>query len=316
VSAGTGAGAAAATGPVLFVGLGAMGTPMSTRLAGAGHQLLLCDADADRALALAGELGGTAVERADLQDAAAGAATVVLMLPDSTVVESVLLGDSGLLSALPAGALVVDMSSSRPASTVSLAHAAAAQDVVLVDAPVSGGVAKARTGELSIMVGAPDDAAVERVRPLLSAMGTDITHVGPPGAGHAVKALNNLLSAIGMAGASEVLAVAANFGLEPQTVLDVLNRSTGRNQATEVKFARFVLSRAFDSGFSMALMVKDLRTAIGLAHDTGTPVPMAASALEEWTAALRTMPPGADHTHIAAYVEGRAGTELRAPEAD
>jgi 3-hydroxyisobutyrate dehydrogenase len=131
-----------------------------------------------------------------------------------------------------------------------------------------------------------------------------------------MKALNNLLSAIGLVAASEVLAVGARFGLEPQTMLDVLNGSTGRNHATEVKMARFVLSGAFDSGFSMRLMVKDLRTALELAHETGTPVPLSAGALEEWTAALRTLEPppggaGPDHTAIAAYVERRAGTELR-----
>lgn len=91
----------------------------------------------------------------------------------------------------------------------------------------------------------------------------------------------------------------------------MLNSSTGRNQAAEVKFARFVLSRAFDSGFGLRLMVKDLRTALELAHDTGTPVPLAATCLEEWTAAGRSLPQNADHTRIASYVEGRAGTELR-----
>ena len=125
-----------------------------------------------------------------------------------------------------------------------------------------------------------------------------------------MKALNNLLSAIGLVGASEVLSVGKAFGLDPQVMLQVLNGSTGRDRTTEVKMEKFVLSRAFDSGFSLHLMVKDLRTALDLAHETGTPVPIGASALEEWTAALRTLDAGADDTEVAAYVEGRAGTRL------
>jgi 3-hydroxyisobutyrate dehydrogenase len=297
-------------GTVLFIGLGAMGTPMATALAGAGHPLLLRDADEARAAALAAELGGTPVTDADLPSAAASAAAVVLMLPDSAVVEAVLLGEQGLLELLPDGALVVDMSSSRPSSTVALAARAAERGIAYVDAPVSGGVVKARDASLAVMAGG-DEEGYARALPLLEAMGGTVTRVGDAGAGHAMKALNNLLSAIGLAAASEVLAVGARFGLAPQVMLDVLNGSTGRNHATEVKMARFVLSGAFDSGFSMQLMVKDLRTALELAHETGTPVPLSAGALEEWTAALRTLEPEPDHTAIAAYVERRAGTELR-----
>lgn len=295
---------------VLFVGLGAMGTPMATALARTGRRLLLCDADDARARALADELHGTAVATGDLTAAAAGAAVVVLMLPDSAVVESVLLGEDGLLAALPTGAAVVDMSSSRPSSTTVLAARAEQAGLDYVDAPVSGGVARARDASLAVMVGARP-AVFDRVRPLLAAMGADLTLVGPPGSGHAMKALNNLLSAIGLVAASEVLAVGANFGLEPRVMLDVLNGSTGRNHATEMKMEKFVLSGAFDSGFSLRLMVKDLHTALELAHETGTPVPVSAGALEEWTAAGRTLPPDADHTHVAAYVERRADTELR-----
>lgn len=293
---------------VLFVGLGAMGAPMARRLARAGHRLLLCDAREEQARRLAERLGARPVPLDD----AGPASTVILMLPDSRAVESVL---DRLFPRLVPGALVIDMSSSAPASTVRLAERAAGLGLDYLDAPVSGGVARAETGELSIMVGG-DAAAVERARPLLAAMGTGVTHVGPPGAGHAMKALNNLLSAVGLVAAAEVLAVGARFGLEPQTMLDVLNASTGGNHATRVKMARFVLSRAFDSGFSLQLMVKDLRTALQLAADTDTPVPMSALCLQEWTAAGRALGPTADHTHIAAYVEGRAGVELHRPAAD
>lgn len=301
---------------VLFLGLGAMGAPMAGLLVRAGHALALHDADPARTASLAGTLGTAAVAATELREAAAGAGTVVLMLPDSPVVESVLDGPDGLLQALAAGSTVVDMGSSRPASTVALAGRAAERGITLVDAPVSGGVARARTGELAIMVGG-EPADVERVQGLLTVLGTPV-HVGPVGAGHAMKALNNLLSAVGLAAASEVLSIGANFGLDPAVMLDVLNGSTGRNHATEVKMARFVLSRAFDSGFGMRLMVKDLRTALDLAHDTGTPSPLSAGCLEQWIAAAQELEPGADHTEIAAYVEARAGTRLGAtvPTAD
>ena len=297
------------TTSVLFLGLGAMGGPMSARLVAAGHQVTAFDLDEQRTAALAAETGATAVEAAGLAGAASTADVVLLMLPDSRAVESVLLGPEGLLRALRPGATVLDMGSSRPASTQALAATADDLGVRLVDAPVSGGVAKAVTGELAVMAGGRAED-VDRLRPLLAALGT-VTHVGPSGAGHAMKALNNLLSAIGLAAASEVLAVGASFGLEPSVMLDVLNGSTGRNHATEVKMARFVLSRSFDSGFALQLMVKDLRTALELAHDTRTPVPLSAGCLEQWTAAQRDLPDGADHTSIAAYVEARSGVELR-----
>lgn len=300
--------AAGPAGDVIFIGLGAMGAPMAARLSAAGHRLSVCDAEPVRTAAVAADIGAAALAPDDLVTAAAQVRTVVLMLPDSPAVETVLQGPGGLLHALSPGTTVLDMGSSRPTSTVALAAAADDLAVALLDAPVSGGVAKARTGELAIMVGgrAHDLAQVQSV---LAVLGT-VTHVGRAGAGHAMKALNNLLSAIGLAAASEVLAVGASFGLEPAVMLAVLNGSTGRNHATEVKMERFVLSRSFDSGFALRLMVKDLRTALDLAHDTGTPVPLGAGCLEQWTAAARALGPDADHTEIAAYVEARAGVEL------
>jgi 3-hydroxyisobutyrate dehydrogenase len=283
---------------------------MATLLARGGHALALYDVEAARVASLAESLDATAVPAGGLREAAAGVATVVLMLPDSPAVESVLGGPDGLLHWLAPGSTVLDMGSSRPASTVALAALAESRGITLVDAPVSGGVARARTGELAIMVGG-ETAGVERVQSLLAVLGNPV-HVGPVGAGHAMKALNNLLSAVGLAAASEVLSIGTNFGLDPAVMLDVLNGSTGRNHATEVKMSRFVLSRAFDSGFGMRLMVKDLRTALDLAHDTGTPSPLSAGCLEQWIAAVRELEPGADHTEIAAYVEARAGVRLGA----
>lgn len=298
---------------VLFVGTGAMGTPMATNLAAAGYDLVVHDADPERAGQVATRAGARAAAAGSLAAEAAEADVVLLTLPDSPAVEDVLTGSGDLLAAVRPGGTLLDLGSSRPSSSVSLAAQAAGRGVAWADAPVSGGVSKAVTGELAVMVGAVEQTFVV-VRPLLDVVGGDVRLVGPPGAGHAMKALNNLLSGIGLAAAAEVLAIGANFGLEPSVMLGVLNSSTGRNHATEVKMERFVLSRAFDSGFALRLMLKDLGTALDVAHETRTPVPLAATCLEQWTAAARELGPDADHTEIAAYVETRAGTRLDDPD--
>ncbi len=286
-----------------------MGAPMAANLAAAGHRLVIHDVDPARAAQVAAAVQGRAADPRGLAAEAAEADVVLLMLPDSPAVEDVLTGSGGVLAAMRSGAVLLDMGSSRPASSVALAARAGEAGVAWADAPVSGGVSKAVTGELAIMVGASPETFLG-VRHVLEVVGGDVRLVGPPGAGHAMKALNNLLSAIGLAAASEVLAIGVNFGLDPAVMLGVLNGSTGRNHATEVKMERFVLSRAFDSGFAMRLMVKDLGTALDVARDTRTPAPLAAACLEQWTAAARDLGPQADHTEIAAYVEARAGTLL------
>lgn len=291
---------------VLFIGLGTMGLPMATNLAAADVcDLVVHDVDPARARAVSGERARAGEPRVE-----AGQADVVaLMVPSSDVVEQLLLAD-GLLERLRPGSIVLDMSSSRPSSTVSLAERAARRGVRFVDAPVSGGQAKAITAELSIMVGGDADV-VERVRPLLAAMGATIHPTGPTGSGHALKALNNLLSAIGIAGAAEVLTTGTKFGLDPKVMLDVINASTGRNQATQVKFEPYVLSGTFDSGFALSLMVKDLRTALQIADDTGTPTPVARAVVDAAVQALADTPePGADHTVLARWIAANADVDL------
>ena len=301
------------SGGILFAGLGAMGTPMVRNLAKSNDGIFVHDINRERTVVIAREISATST--ADPLAVAEGIGTVILMLPNSSVVSAVLGpagdGDSpGLLETLPAGALVIDMSSSRPDVSMSLAKSAAARGVDFVDAPVSGGVARAITGELAIMVGG-DDAAVERARPILDTMGSTVVRTGRVGSAHAMKALNNLLSAIGLAATSEVLAVGQKFGLDPHNMLEILNESSGRNHATENKAAKFILSREFNSGFSLNLMVKDLSIAMGLAHDVGASAPIAAAALETWTGAQAMLgDQSADHTEVARFVERNSDIEL------
>lgn len=294
---------------VLFVGVGTMGTPMARNLAKSEVGLAVYDVDGAHAAELAQEL--SAEHATSLAEAAPSADAVILMLPNSSIVESVLLGEAGLLAHLAEGSLVIDMSSSAPTSTIGLATKAAERGIAYVDAPVSGGLARAVTGELAIMVGG-EPAAVERAMPLLHSLGTSITATGVVGTAHAMKALNNLLSAIGLAAAGEVLAIGTKFGLDPSRMLEVLNASSGRNDATMRKIEPFVLSRTFDAGFSLHLMVKDLLIALGIAHDLNVSAPISAVAFETWSGArsmLGTDPH--DHTEVVKFIERSAGVELR-----
>jgi 3-hydroxyisobutyrate dehydrogenase len=281
-----------------FVGLGRMGDPMVRRVAAGGVAVRGYDAAAGATEGLAGVV--TAVDSAAA--AAAGAPVVILMLPDSDVVEKVV--DGGLLDALGDGALLVDMSSSEPLRTRALARRVGERGVTLVDAPVSGGVSGARAGTLTIMVGGPADAAAT-LTPLLSLMGR-VRHVGDVGAGHALKALNNLMSAAHLLASSEAILAGERFGLDPAVMLDAVNGSSGRSGSTENKWPNYVLPETYDSGFTAGLMVKDIRIALGLAEATGAPSQLTARTVELWGRAVEQLGPGADHTEIVRWLR-RAG---------
>ncbi|GAA3696467.1 hypothetical protein GCM10023081_36930 [Arthrobacter ginkgonis] len=292
---------------ILFIGLGAMGEPMAANLSKGGAQLSVYDLSEDRRAEVAENLGAVAVP--DPVVAAAEQDAVVLMLPSSAVVESLLL-EQGLLESLKPGSLVIDMSSSHPDSTRKLAEIAAAQGIRFIDAPVSGGRAKAITGELAIMAGGQDNDFAAAL-PVLKLLGSKIFHAGGHGAGHAMKALNNLLSATGLAAAAEVMAAGAKYGLRPETMLDILNNSTGSNQATQVKFAKFILSRAFNSGFAMDLMVKDLGIAAEILPENHGEPSIVRSTVQLWQEARRELDDRMlDHTAVTKWIEHNAGVVL------
>ncbi|ARP85339.1 NAD(P)-dependent oxidoreductase [Bordetella genomosp. 9] len=291
-----------------FIGVGSMGWPMATRLHQAGFGLTVFDAAPGHAARFAAEVGGQAA--ADCKALAAQSEIVVTMLPTSAIVESVLQGPQGVLAGLRPGAVIVEMSSGVPAHTQRLAQSVTEAGGELVDAPVSGGVPRARTGELAIMFGG-SAATLERVRPVLQAMGSSVLHTGAVGSAHAMKALNNLVSAGGFLIGVEAMLIGQQFGLDPEVIVDVLNASTGMNNSTQKKFKQFVLSRAFNSGFGLDLMVKDLGIALGMAGDTGTPTPFAALCREMWAAAGKSLGKGQDHTAVARLCEQLAGVELK-----
>lgn len=287
-----------------FVGIGNMGWPMAANLVRAGFEVAVGDAVPDRAAAFAGEVGGRAA--ADAADAATGADALVTVLPTSKHVAAVIAEIKG---ALPRGAVVIEMSSGVPSVTRALAADMAEVGCAMVDCPISGGVPRARTGELAIMAGG-EDGPLDRAEPVLRAMGTSIHRCGGIGNAQAMKALNNLVSAGGFLIGVEALLIGQKFGLDPALMVDVLNASTGMNNSTQRKFKQFVLSRRFDSGFGLDLMAKDLAIALEVGRETGTPTPFAALCREMWSAAACLLGPGQDHTAAAQLVERLGGAEL------
>jgi 3-hydroxyisobutyrate dehydrogenase len=299
-----------AAGPVSvgFVGIGNMGWPMAACLARAGFDLRVADARRAQVQNFVQQVGGTAPD--SLAALAAGSAVVVTMLPTSADVTRVLAeAEDTLLAGLKPGSVVIDMTSGQPAATKALAERVAAAGSAMIDAPVSGGVARAKTGQLAIMVGG-DPAVIARVRPVLDAMGTSILPCGGVGAGQAMKALNNLVSAGGFLIAVEALLIGQKFGLDPGLMTDVLNVSTGMNNATQKKLRQFVLSRGFDSGFTLELMVKDISIATAMGRDGAVPAPFASLCRELWSAAATTLGGGEDHTAVAQLYERLTGATL------
>ena len=280
-----------------FVGLGIMGAPMAGHLIKAGHQLFvytlgklpkeIAESSATQCLN-----GRGVAERADI---------IFTMVPDTPDVETALFSEDGIASGLTKGKTVVDMSSISPIATKTFAERIKALGCDYLDAPVSGGEVGAKNGTLSIMAGG-DDATIDRAEPILKAMGKSVFRTGPLGSGHAAKALNNYVSAAGLAAAVEAVAIGGRFGIDPNTLVDVFNASTGRNNSTENKIKQFVIPESFTSGFSLALMAKDIRTADDLAHQIGVIAPLADEVASLWDGALKALGTTADHTEIGRYL--------------
>jgi len=289
----------ATAGPVVaFIGLGNMGTPMVTRLVAAGYEVRGFDVSPD-AVARLQNIGATACGTAS--EAANAASIVILMLPNSAIVASVVaeMTDS---HSVAEGDVIVDMSSSEPVATQALAQSLQASGVALVDAPVSGGVKGAEKGSLTIMVGG-GESEIARVLPVISELGRPV-RCGAVGSGHAIKALNNSLSATHLLATSEALEAGVAFGLDPAVMLSVFNSSSGRSGSTENKWPNFVLPGTYDSGFGLALMLKDMKIALGLSESTNAPHDLSSRAVELWSAAAAELPAKADHTEIARWVAG------------
>ena len=268
-----------------FVGLGAMGSVMAPLPVKAGFTVTGFD--------LAARLDASCgvVMAANLHDLASCDA-IVLMLPDGTVVTKVA---TSLTQAGFAG-LLIDMSSSQPDCTIALGKQLGKSGIRLIDAPVSGGCKKAALGTLMVMVGG-SAADLKTAGVLLACFGT-VTHVGPLAAGHAMKALNNYVSAAGLLASMQALATAELFGIAPETFTKVINGSTGRNNTTEVKLEPFIISRRYDSGFFLRLMAKDVGIASSLIKNAGFDAPITTALNEYLKSAVDHLGEDADHTGL------------------
>ena len=291
-----------------FVGVGNMGWPMAACLVKAGFDVLVNDNRREVANNFVQQIGGTAPD--SLRQLAQGSDVLVTMLPTSAIVANVLGGgDDNLLAGLKPGTVVIEMSSGVPSMTQELAVQVTALGGHMIDAPVSGGVPRAKTGDLAIMAGG-DSVVIDQVMPVLSAMGSNVLRTGGIGSGQAMKALNNLVSCGGFIIGIEALLIGQRFGLDPAVMTDVLNAATGMNNSTQKKFKQYVLSRKFNAGFTMGLMAKDLSIALQVGRETATPTPFAALCKELVTAAQTMFGDNADHTEMARLSETLAGTEL------
>jgi 3-hydroxyisobutyrate dehydrogenase len=286
-----------------FVGLGNMGWPMAANLHAAGFSLVVRDADAARQARFAAEHPDALT--ADSPAAFAVADVVVTMLPNGGIVRDALLG-WGIATVLRSGALVVEMSSSDPSDTLRLAADLAPGGIAVVDAPVSGGVPRAVSGELSLMVGG-EDADVDRAQPLLRVLGDPARQfrTGGLGTGHAMKALNNVIGAATYCATAEALVAGRRFGLDPETMIAIINASTGRSFVSELVFGPEVLTGRYRTGFALGLMAKDVHIARSVAAAAETDAPVIALADERWAKALGQFGPAADQStaHLAWWDE-------------
>jgi 3-hydroxyisobutyrate dehydrogenase len=231
---------------------------------------------------------------------------VILSLPNAAIVEEVVAGTGGIAETAGRGLAVVDTSTSHPATTRKLWALLADRGVALVDAPVSGGPAGAHAGTMTMVVGGAD-GDVARVMPVLEAMSARRVHVGPVGSGHVLKIVNNLLCAAHLLTAAEALRISREAGIDDSRLLDGLNAGSGRSGVTMVNLPNWVVNGAFNSGFTMKLMRKDVRLAAQVLGELGLDLPMASRTAEIWNASTADIGDDEDFNRIVELQLGRQG---------
>lgn len=292
---------------VAFLGLGAIGTPMARHLARPEYDLVLWNRTAAKALTLADTLGVR--QAATPADAARDTDVVITCLPISSHVEALLDGPNGLLATMAAGSVLVDCTSGDAATSRRMAARLAERGIAFLDAPVSGGVAGAEQGILTVMVGG-DAAVLERVQTVLACFGKRIVHCGEVGAGDALKAVNNALLAMHIWGTAEGLVALEKAGVKAEIALEVINTSSGRSNSSMNLFPERVLSRAFPRTFRLALLDKDVGIAAELAREHKVPSPLLQLTAELFRMAHIELGEEADHVEAAKVVERLGGAVI------
>ena len=268
-----------------FIGLGAMGSVMAPLIVKSGYTVHGFDIKVNMDKS-------SGVKQVEDINSLSGLDVLIFMLPNGKIVSEV----AQKLMNLNLKSIFIDMSSSDPKETQELGKILNNKGIKFLDAPVSGGVARARTGDLMIMAGG-DEIDLKELSSLLSVMGK-VQFAGPLGSGHAIKALNNYMSAAGLIASFEALATARSFGINPENFLKIINGATGKNNTTEVKLDKFVISEKFNSGFALDLMVKDVKIANDLIKDLSSEKPLSNDVLTHLSEALRTLKGNPDHTEV------------------
>ena len=268
-----------------FIGLGAMGSVMAPLIVQAGYNVFGYDIHTkiDKSSGIKQVSNIRDLSNLDV---------IIFMLPDGKIVADVT--DELLQNNIKS--ILIDMSSSDPRDTKQLGKKLKIKDIKFLDAPVSGGVSRAKIGELMIMAGGNEDH-IKSVQELLSVMGK-VQYAGPLGSGHAIKALNNYVSAAGLIASFEALAAARSFGIEPDNFLKIINGATGKNNTTEVKLDKFVISEKFNSGFALDLMVKDVSIADSLIKDLSADKPLSENVSNYLSKSLAELGKNSDHTEV------------------
>jgi 3-hydroxyisobutyrate dehydrogenase len=296
-----------------YIGLGHAGASMASNLPRAGFHLIVRDADSEKEKAFASTnknvtIASNSASFKDLE-------VLVTMLPQGKVVRDVLLGPNGIAPSLQPGTIVIDTSSSSPYDTRSLGEELSSLNLTLIDAPVTQAhLHDTDTGSATLMVGCNDQSSLDTAMPVLQAMAKYVFHMGPLGSGHAMKTLNNYISAASIVALSDALVTGQKFGLDPVQMIDVLNVGTGKNFSTAESYRTDALPRRYASGFQLALLIKDVGIAGDLFEREGFETKMPGLINEYFKDALKTLPEGADHTELLKRWEERAGLELRTGE--
>lgn len=290
-----------------IIGLGNMGGRMVKRLLEQGVEVGVFDLNKDFVRKFV-ELG--AEEANSPADLARKYPYVLTVLPNVFIVKEILTSSDGLMAGMNSESLLIEMTTSIPSVTKELSALLQEKGLKMIDAPVSGGVKKAEEGTLSIMVGG-EEADFERAKPLLECMGANIFHVGEAGAGHTIKALNNMISATTLAATGEAMALGVKLGLDPEKMLNVINASTGRSFSSDFKFPNQVLTRKFEVGFTLDLMVKDLNIAMAMAEEEKVPMFISSASFQLWKHAWSQGGGDQDHTAIVKYIEDMFSVEIK-----
>ena len=292
-----------------FIGTGNMGRHMARHLLEAGHHLTVHDARRAAAEALESAGAGWADSPAELAEASD---VVFTSLPGPAQVDEVALGDAGVLANLPDGGILVDLSTNSPTAVRKLAEVGAKRGIAVLDAPVSGGVFGAETGRLAVMVGG-DQAAYERCKPLLDAIGDHVVYCGASGTGSATKLVNNMISLSLNILLGEALALGVKAGVDLGTLVDVVQSSSGATWKLGNNYPKFLFKGNFEPGFALDLGAKDLRLGTSLAKELGMPLDVA-NLVEQRFIEAQSRGWGSQHADVVVkLIEERVGVELRLP---